>query len=52
MWADTMLLSMMHFSVEGDIYFPDWNTKNWTLKSDVSHEKFNLHTYRKKSRGN
>ncbi|MCK5520951.1 MAG: dihydrofolate reductase, partial [Candidatus Marinimicrobia bacterium] len=45
--ADTMLLSMMRFSVVGDIYFPDWDMENWTLESDVSYEKFNLHTYKK-----
>jgi len=46
--ADTMILSMMNFRVEGSVYFPDWKREDWKLVSTETFEDFSVERYERK----
>lgn len=46
--ADEMIISIMHFEAEGDIFFPEINPEKWQVISSEKREQFDIITYIKK----
>jgi dihydrofolate reductase len=46
--ADEMIISIMHFEAEGDIFFPEINPEKWQVISREKREQFDIITYIKK----
>lgn len=47
-FADEMIISIMHFDAEGDIYFPKIDSKVWKEISRDKREQFDIITYVRK----
>lgn len=47
-FADTLELTRIHMSPEGDTKFPDINFNEWNLVHEEKHEKYTFLTYRRK----
>ena len=43
-----MIISIMHFEAEGDIFFPEINPEKWQVISREKREQFDIITYIKK----
>jgi dihydrofolate reductase len=43
--ADKMIISRMKFKVEGENYFPEFNSSEWELESEVDKKDFIINTY-------
>lgn len=46
--ADEMIISIMDFNAEGDIYFPDINEKIWSIKTTDKRNGFEINYYERK----
>ncbi len=46
--ADQMLISVMDFEAEGDIYFPEIDKEKWEIKSTDKRSEFEVFTYEKR----
>ena len=44
--ADTLYFTHIDATLEGDVYFPEWNTSQWQVVSEEWHEKDTHHAYR------
>lgn len=47
-FADEMIISIMKFEADGDIFFPEIDTQNWKERSRERREKFDIIKYVKK----
>ena len=47
--ADEMLISIMNFEAEGDVYFPDIDEKVWTIESRDKRNEFEILKYVRKN---
>lgn len=53
--CDELYLTRVHLEPEGDVFFPDWNTHDWELKSYIAREaesgpKYDFEIYQRKER--
>lgn len=46
--ADTLELTRVNLTPEGDTYFPEINFDEWNLVNEENHEKYSFMTYRRK----
>lgn len=46
--ADEMIISIMHFEAEGDVFFPEIKPDKWQVISREKREQFDIITYVKK----
>lgn len=46
--ADTLELTRINLTPEGDTYFPEINFDEWTLTKEEKHEKYSFLTYKRK----
>lgn len=46
--VDRMLISRVPGEYEGDAYFPDWESQDWTLKQRTEYEDFTLEEWERK----
>ncbi|MBB2952585.1 MULTISPECIES: dihydrofolate reductase [Sphingobacterium] len=44
-FADKILLTRLHTTIDGDAYFPELPAHEWTLKSEDKHEKDEKHAF-------
>lgn len=46
--TDTVLITKMKFTADGDTYFPDINENNWDIDKIKETEEFEVYSYRRK----
>jgi dihydrofolate reductase len=50
-FADEMIISIMNFDAEGDVYFPAIDEKIWKVKSSEKREQFDIICYVRRASG-
>lgn len=45
--ADEMIISIMKFEAEGDVYFPEFNEAEWTKEKIMDKELFEVYLYKR-----
>lgn len=43
--ADRLYLTLVHATVQGDVYFPQWDESQWTLSDERHHPADDRHAY-------
>lgn len=46
-YADTLELTRVHMSPEGDTFFPEVDSNEWNLVAEDKHEKYSFQTYKR-----
>ena len=47
-FADEMIISIMNFDAEGDIYFPDFNKAKWEIVKTDKRDEFEILYYNRR----